>query len=127
MVLVAFMVLMSARNTNFTMLQKIIGVFLFSHTTANGVYAVLSRMGISVAYTTVLKLLRSLSKSSQDKTSEIARTRIFLLIYDNINRMRRASANQEISHRDTIEQILLESIESYHINVSNLWISCSYV
>lgn len=38
-----------------------------------------------------------------------------------------ASANQEISHRDTIEQILLESIESYHINVSNLWISCSYV
>lgn len=38
-----------------------------------------------------------------------------------------SSANQEISHRDTIEQILLESIESYHINVSNLWISCSYV
>lgn len=42
MVIIAFMILMSARNTNFTMLQKIIGVFLFVHTSSNGIYAVLS-------------------------------------------------------------------------------------
>lgn len=90
MVIIAYMILMSARNANFTLLQKIVGIFLFAHTASNGVYAVLSRMGLSVAYTTVLKLLRSLSASSKDKMGKIARTRAFLLIYDNINRMQRA-------------------------------------
>lgn len=87
MVLVAYMILMSARNTNCTMLQKVIGIFIFSHTTAHGVYVVLSQMGLSVAYTTVLKLLRSLSTSSHKKMkmSGIAHTRVFFLIYDNIN------------------------------------------
>ncbi|THH04412.1 hypothetical protein EW146_g10186 [Bondarzewia mesenterica] len=68
----------------------IFAIWLFAHTAPHGVYAVLNRLGLSVSYTTVLKLLRSLSHSAKGVIRTKARTRAFLVIYDNINRMARA-------------------------------------
>ncbi|KAI0054820.1 hypothetical protein BV25DRAFT_1816482 [Artomyces pyxidatus] len=81
---------MSACNLHFTAFQKVVGVWLFAHTASDGIYAILSRLGLSVSYTTVLKLLRALSNSAVGIVREIADLRAFLLIYDNINRMSRA-------------------------------------
>ena len=56
----------------------------------HGIYGVLGRLGFSVSYTSVLKLLRALSRSARQVVRAKALTRAFLLIYDNINRMARA-------------------------------------
>src|ERR1700677_1728268 len=84
------MVLMNARNLQFILFQKIVGVWLFAHTARHGIYAVLSRLGLSVSYTSALKLLRALSQSAKQVVQAKALSRAFLLIYDNINRMARA-------------------------------------
>ncbi|TFY69112.1 hypothetical protein EVJ58_g610 [Rhodofomes roseus] len=87
--LVAAMLLMHARNAHFTLFQKIVGVWLFAQTAAHSVYAVLGRVGLSVSYTTVLNLLRSLSNSAKVAVRRTATARAFLAIYDNLNRKSR--------------------------------------
>jgi hypothetical protein len=84
------MMLMAAPNLHFIAFQQIVGLFLFANTCSYAVYGVLNRAGISTSYTTVGKLLRRLSQSARDTIRTQARARAFLLIYDNINRMRRA-------------------------------------
>ena len=90
MVLVAYILIMNARNLQFASFQKIVGVWLFAHTTQHGVYAVLSRIAFSVSYTSVLRLMRALALSAKDVIRHKATMQGFLLIYDNINRMARA-------------------------------------
>ncbi|KAI0038909.1 hypothetical protein FA95DRAFT_1550988 [Auriscalpium vulgare] len=106
-VLVTYMLLMSARNIRFAAFQKLMGVWLFAHTAQHGVYAILGRMGLSISYTGVLKLLRSLSVSARNLMRETAKARAFLLIYDNINRMFRARdpdrGQQDIINNGTAE------------------------
>jgi len=41
MILVGYIILMSARNLHFVVFQKIVGVWLFAHTTQHGIYAML--------------------------------------------------------------------------------------
>lgn len=84
------MMLMSVRNLQFVMFQKIVGIWLFAHTAQHSIYAVLGCLGFMVSYTSVLKLLKALSKSALTTIREKAKLRAFLLIYDNINRMARA-------------------------------------
>ena len=81
------MMLFAARNIQFVAFQQIIGLFLFANACSYAVYPVLNRAGISTSYTTVGKLLRRLTRSTQEEAHAIAKTRAFLLIYDNINRM----------------------------------------
>lgn len=84
------MMLLAARNVHCIAFQHMISLFLFGNACSYAIYPVLSRAGISTSYTTVGNLLRRLTKSTQTKIREVAQTRGFLLIYDNINRMRRA-------------------------------------
>ena len=81
--------------------QQIIGLFLFANACSYAVYPILNRAGISTSYTTVGKLLRRLTRSTQEEAHAIAKTRAFLLIYDNINRMRRAW-DPELGQKDTV-------------------------
>ncbi|KAH9841778.1 uncharacterized protein C8Q71DRAFT_738749 [Rhodofomes roseus] len=85
--LIACLLLFGARNLQFTAFQKFIGIWLFAHTASSDIYAVFSRFGVSVSYSSVLRLLRSLSQSAQMVIQRVATARAFLLIYDNINRM----------------------------------------
>lgn len=95
------MILLSARNLQSSVFQHIIGLFLFANVCAYTIYPVLNRAGFSTSYTTVGNLLRRLTKSSQKSIQAIAKARAFLLIYDNINRMRRAW-DPEIGQKDTV-------------------------
>ncbi|KAI0312119.1 hypothetical protein OF83DRAFT_1176932 [Amylostereum chailletii] len=101
MVLAAALVLLNARNRRFNLFQRIVGVWMFSHTAPHGMYAVLGRLGLSVSYTSVLSFLQVLSQSAINAMREKATHRAFLLIYDNINRMSR-SWNPELGKKDTI-------------------------
>lgn len=98
---IACMMLFAARNLHFVAFQQIIGLFLFANTCSYAIYAVLSRAGISTSYTSVGKLLRKLTTSSQNTVRDIAQARAFLLIYDNINRMRRAW-DPDLGQKDTV-------------------------
>lgn len=66
-------------------------------------------MGLLVTYTTVLKLLWSLSASSKDSMGKIARTRVFLLIYDNINRMCRAW-DPDLGQKDRVQNGIAQTM-----------------
>lgn len=85
----ALILLMAARNLQFSMIRKIFGVWLFSNSASSGIFAVLTRIGLSSSYTSTLQLLRKLSQSAQKMIRQKAKDRAFLLIYDNINRMQR--------------------------------------
>jgi hypothetical protein len=98
---IACMMLFAARNMQFVALQQIIGLFLFANACSYAIYPVLNRAGLSTSYTTVGKLLRRLTRSTQNEVHAIAKTRAFLLIYDNINRMRRAW-DPELGQKDTV-------------------------
>ena len=82
--------IMNACNLHFTAFQKLVRTWLFAHTAQKSVYDILGRFGLAVSYTSVLKFLRSLPLSAKEVIREKAKTRAFLIIYDNINRMFRA-------------------------------------
>ncbi|GBE80138.1 hypothetical protein SCP_0213410 [Sparassis crispa] len=92
---------MSARNLHFSAFRKVVGVWLFTHTSQHGVYAILTRFSFTVSYTSVLKLLHSLSQSAKSLIQQKAKSRAFLLIYDNINQMSRAW-DLDLGQKDTI-------------------------
>ncbi|KAI0070450.1 hypothetical protein K474DRAFT_1608657, partial [Panus rudis PR-1116 ss-1] len=89
MILVAILMLMNARNLQFTLFQKIIGLWLFANSASPEIFAVLCRIGLSIAYTTTIHFLRQLTNSTRIKLHSIAKARKFALIYDNFNRMKR--------------------------------------
>lgn len=62
-VMVVIMMLLNARNLHFTGLQKLVSVWLYANSAAHGVYDILGRIGLSVAYTTVLDLLKTLART----------------------------------------------------------------
>ncbi|GBE85253.1 hypothetical protein SCP_0704400 [Sparassis crispa] len=100
-VLTACLLLMSARNLHSTAFRKVVGVWLFAHTAHHGLYSILSRLGFSVSYTSVLKLLRRLAVSAKEVIQRKSTSRAFLLIYDNINRMKRAW-DPDLGQKDAI-------------------------
>ncbi|KAJ7119268.1 hypothetical protein C8R43DRAFT_1137151 [Mycena crocata] len=100
-ILITFFMLMYARNLHFSLLRKIAGIWLFANNASASIFSVLSRIGLSSSYTTVLKTLRTLSTSAQSIIREKAQQRAFLLIYDNINRMSRAW-DPDLGQRDTM-------------------------
>jgi hypothetical protein len=95
------MMLMAACNLHFVVFQQIIGLFLFANTCSSAIYTVLNRAGISTSCTTVGKFLQWLSQSTQESVHGSAQSRVFLLIYDNINRMQRAW-DPELGQKDTV-------------------------
>ncbi|CAK5263202.1 unnamed protein product, partial [Mycena citricolor] len=88
-IVIVFLMLLYARNIRFSFLRKMFGIWLFANNASASIFAVLSRIGLSSSYTTILDTLRSLSRSTQKAIRIKAQQRAFLLIYDNINRMRR--------------------------------------
>lgn len=82
------LMILNARNLQCNAFQKMMAVWLFSHRAAHGVYDILSRMGLSVSYTTMLKMLEKLADSAQATVRMEALLQAFMLAYDNINRKR---------------------------------------
>ncbi|KAJ7494342.1 hypothetical protein B0H11DRAFT_1717440 [Mycena galericulata] len=101
-IVITFLMLMYARNLHFSLLRKIAGIWLFASNASSSIFTVLSRIGLSSSYTTVLKTLRALSASARLVIREKARQRAFLLIYDNINRMHRAW-DPDLGQRDAMD------------------------
>ncbi|KAI0686918.1 hypothetical protein BC835DRAFT_1420038 [Cytidiella melzeri] len=87
-VIIAFMMLLNARNLRFTMFQKVMGVWLFANSAARSVYDVLGRIGLSVAYSSTLDLLKGLSLTAQSSLRKLAVEDILSVVYDNINQKR---------------------------------------
>ncbi|KZP28198.1 hypothetical protein FIBSPDRAFT_729625, partial [Athelia psychrophila] len=98
---VVMMMVFAARNIQVVVFKQIIGLFLFGNSCSFAVYALLNRLGLSTSYTTVGKLLRVLTIASQATIQELAPIRAFLVIYDNINRMRRAW-DPDLGQKDTV-------------------------
>ncbi|KAF7983685.1 hypothetical protein HWV62_19613 [Athelia sp. TMB] len=98
---VVMMMIFAARNIQVVLFQQIIGLFLFGNSCSFAIYALMSRLGMSTSYTTVGKLLRRLTHVSQATIQEIVVIRGFLVIYDNINRMRR-SWDPDLGQKDTV-------------------------
>ncbi|KAJ7448749.1 hypothetical protein FB451DRAFT_1187568 [Mycena latifolia] len=101
-IVITFLMLMYARNLHSSLLRKIAGIWLFASNASSSIFTVMSRIGLSASYTTVLKTLRALSASAQLIIREKARQRAFLLIYDNINRMHRAW-DPDLGQRDAMD------------------------
>ncbi|KAI0681880.1 hypothetical protein BC835DRAFT_1301342 [Cytidiella melzeri] len=101
-ILTAFMMLLNARNLRFTVFQKLMGVWLFANSDAQGVYDVLGRMRLSVSYATVLEVLKGLSASAQAIIRTSALRRVFMFAYDNIKRQRRVY-DGELGERDMMD------------------------
>ncbi|TFY77373.1 hypothetical protein EWM64_g6641 [Hericium alpestre] len=101
-IMTAYLMLMNARNLRFTLFQKILAVWLFANNAAYEIFIIFAWLGLSVSYTTLLDLLRSISKSAQDTVCSKAQFRAFLLIYDNINRMIRAW-DPDLGQKDVIQ------------------------
>jgi hypothetical protein len=95
------MMLLAARNVQFVAFQQIIGLFLFANACSYVIYPVLNHADISTSYTMVRNLLRRLTRSTQVEVHAIAKTRVFLLIYDNINHMWRAW-DPELGQKDNV-------------------------
>ncbi|TFY76801.1 hypothetical protein EWM64_g7212 [Hericium alpestre] len=101
-IMTAYLMLMNAQNLRFTLFQKILAVWLFANNAAYEIFIIFAWLGLSVSYTTLLDLLRSISKSAQDTVRSKAQFRAFLLIYDNINRMIRAW-DPDLGQKDVIQ------------------------
>jgi hypothetical protein len=86
--LFAVLILLYARSRRLNSFQKMFGIWLFANSASFGMYRILCRMGISVAYTTVLRYLRLLAKGTERNIQHITSTSNFVIIYDNINRTR---------------------------------------
>ncbi|KAJ7622594.1 hypothetical protein DFH06DRAFT_1105137 [Mycena polygramma] len=101
-IVITFLMLMYARNLHFAVFRKVAGIWLFANNASASIFSVLSRIGLSSSYSTVLKMLRTLSASAQLIVRAKARLRAFLLIYDNINRMQRAW-DPDLGQHDAID------------------------
>ncbi|KAG8722536.1 hypothetical protein FRC09_006112 [Ceratobasidium sp. 395] len=87
--LMAILMLLVCRNQQLNLFQKLIGVWLFACSAPAHVFRVLCRLGISVAYNTVLDIYKQLTEDSIKVTRSLAAQMRFLVIFDNINRTRR--------------------------------------
>ncbi|CUA74737.1 Transmembrane protein 245 [Mus musculus] [Rhizoctonia solani] len=85
----AILMLVGSRNIRANYFQKVIGAWLFSCQAPAQVYQNLNRMGISVSYKTVTDMLKQLAESAAATTQEIAAAFCFLIVIDNINRLRK--------------------------------------
>ncbi|GJE92463.1 hypothetical protein PsYK624_086170 [Phanerochaete sordida] len=88
-IVVSLLMLLNARNLQFTAFQKLIGVWLFANGAAVEIFAILCRLGLSAAYTTTLHVLQDLTDSAKKTVQHYAAARAVMVVYDNINRMRR--------------------------------------
>ncbi|PSS06894.1 hypothetical protein PHLCEN_2v3496 [Hermanssonia centrifuga] len=102
MIVVTLLMLMNARNLQFTGFQKLMGIWLFANTASSYIYTILGRMGLCVSYTTTHNLLDDLSQSAQDMIRIKALQHAFLLIYDNINCMLRVW-DPELGEKDMMD------------------------
>ncbi|KAF8310443.1 uncharacterized protein EI90DRAFT_2956624 [Cantharellus anzutake] len=70
--------------------QSVIGILLFATNTQRNVHTILSRLGLSTAYSTTLRHLHALGDAASNKLKDIgrqfvARKATFHIVYDNLN------------------------------------------
>ncbi|KAF8302082.1 hypothetical protein DL93DRAFT_500602 [Clavulina sp. PMI_390] len=91
---VSALMLLYHRNIRCNIMQSIIGTTLFSTNAHRTVHAILSRLGLSVAYSTTTSSLHNLGFSASQKLLSIGRLMMngvlsAHVVYDNINQYRR--------------------------------------
>lgn len=79
----------SCLNMHANRFQKFMGAWFFSSGAPSNLYHVASRLGISVGYTTMIRMLTQLAASSVDLTRALAKLFQFIIIMDNINHQRK--------------------------------------
>ncbi|TFY76948.1 hypothetical protein EWM64_g7063 [Hericium alpestre] len=95
-VVVIISMLLFGRNRATDAFQLVMGVFLSSAGAEKRIFDVCNHMGLSVGYRTVQRSLETLTKSAIDRAREFIRdvTRLWGLVYDNINFTLRKSAQR---------------------------------
>lgn len=94
------MIFMSSQKVN--AFQMIMGLFLHSTGCPKRVLRILSSLGLSISYSQVQNVLRSLTKDARERANLAALTNDFFVIYDNIN-IPNKHHHQRIDKRDTFE------------------------
>lgn len=82
---VALAMLSNAKNRNCNFFQANVGYYLMSTKTGKRTISVLSRFGITVVYETIHRLQRTIAKSMIAEYQSLAKTRPWILSYDNMN------------------------------------------
>lgn len=100
---VALSILLYLRNKTVALLPRVIGLVLFSCNTNRFVYRLLSRLGITVAYSTINEQLHKLGGSVINSLRQLGecvkRKETFVVwIYDNIQR-NYIPSNESVAHR----------------------------
>lgn len=95
------------RNVSANVLQSMIGTTLFSTQSNRSLHSLMSRIGVSIAYTTTTTRLRLLGKSARAKVLEIGRevvagTKFVHILFDNVNQYR-AGWNPSFGSKASLE------------------------
>ncbi|KAF9555720.1 hypothetical protein EC968_008657, partial [Mortierella alpina] len=90
------------RNRQANYFQLLMGLFLYSNGTARSVISVFNKACVAVSHQTILKANEALSNDSSAKAREVAITKPFVIVYDNINIAFR-KGDQRIHNQDSFD------------------------
>lgn len=104
---VAAMALLLFRHRNANRFATLVGITLFTCNSHQLLYRILSRVGLSVSYSTVLRKLHALAQDASEALkargdSVRAGFPNFQAVFDNLNQMRR-SWQQTLGHKDQVQ------------------------
>ncbi|ORY92980.1 hypothetical protein BCR41DRAFT_376070 [Lobosporangium transversale] len=79
--------------------QKVMGTYLFSNGASRKTMEALSHAGLSVSYSTVMRILRQLTVNALADVRAVAANKSWYIVYDNLN-FRRVKHDQRLDNRD---------------------------
>ncbi|KAI1289098.1 hypothetical protein EDD11_009395, partial [Mortierella claussenii] len=94
--------LLFQENSHCNSLQTMMGLYLYSTGAPRKTIDILSRAGLSVSYSSIMRALRALTEDALATIRDVAKHHSWYLVYDNINIASRRS-DQRISNGDTFE------------------------
>ncbi|KAK0438618.1 hypothetical protein EV421DRAFT_954803 [Armillaria borealis] len=105
-VTIALLALLHLRYTYAIIFPTIVGIFLFMCNANRDIISMLSRMGMSIAYSTILSSLHVLASDADTQLrafgASLDTTAPAFQIFDNVNKMRR-TWQQSLGHRDELK------------------------
>jgi hypothetical protein len=77
--------LAKSRNKHASTFQTSMGMYFLACGTSHSIFDVLNHAGITLLYTQAISKLKQLSKERLKEMRKIAKTKAFMLIWDNLN------------------------------------------
>jgi len=77
--------LAKARNDHATEFQTSMGMYFLACGTSRSLFDVLNHAGLTLSYTQAISKLKRLSEERLTETRKIAKSKAFMLIWDNLN------------------------------------------